>query len=1112
MDFIKISEKKIYQGRLESSSGSENESQSAERILDPSGYWCTKKRTTPIKEFVIIDFEEEIPFDYIKLTSSVNGTSTFPRGYRLEGGSDGKEWKCLYSETDATLSSTEHEISLPLNRLRYLKLVINESAVLNGQYYSEIGNIEAGLSGFASIEASSSSEGHTAEQMIDGNSQTYWESELKQNSSREIIDIDLGKVFNVNKLVMASTIDGFPENFSVEVSTDTEIWTTVLQEKNFLCENGKKYFWEIGVVPARFLRIECLSSQLINRKFGIKISELEIYSAIMSFDHIHNLGDITPYASVFQAGMVKMARDGESLSGAVVQSTDGRLRDASTVFKGIVQLANDGDMSQGLVVQADDSRLQPATEMKPGIVRLAYNRETNPNAVVQSNDSRLQHADEENFGIMKLCPDGDYKEHSVVTGNDSRLQKATIRDYGITRLAEDGKAEAGSVVQSNDRRLKDATRHTKGIVRLAEDGEVSDDAVVLGSDKRLKDATIARKGIVELAEDGEDREGVVVQGNDRRLKDATIDNKGIVELADDGEDKPGVAVQGNDKRLKDATVAEKGIVQLAENGSSKAGMAVQGNDKRLKEASETATGIMKFAVDGGVEDLTAVQGSDKRLKDATTISKGIVELADDGEDREGVVVQGNDHRLKDATIDNKGIVELAEDGEDKPGVAVQGNDSRLREASTLAKGIVQFAEDGERSVTKAVQSSDKRLRHASETATGIMKFAVDGGDEDLTAVQGSDKRLKDATTISKGIVELAEDGEDREGVVVQGNDRRLQEATYSNAGIVKVAPDGEANEKSVVQSNDRRLYNKREPLPHEHDYAPLNHGFDSHAGTLVIRESRNELFKGVTPPSDGSAVIYGKNTSGEDHTIGITGVAGTETGEGKVSYGVLGHGRHVGVRGQAPGNDGTGAGVVGVSRFGVGGVFSSEHGYSLVADGSGKSLGEIDKNIPLVGDRKALLVEGFSDFNGTLHINGEEDKNDTPGGIVEMFEVDEVEYVSPGDLLIVNEKGNSLLSKSRNSYNRSVIGVVSGNPKIVIDNSGKKDKLYPVALGGKVLCKVDARNNPVNPGDLIVTSNTAGCGMTGKIDSFDKVGTVIGKALDRLDDGVDLIPVFIMHQ
>ena len=71
--------------------------------------------------------------------------------------------------------------------------------------------------------------------------------------------------------------------------------------------------------------------------------------------------------------------------------------------------------------------------------------------------------------------------------------------------------------------------------------------------------------------------------------------------------------------------------------------------------------------------------------------------------------------------------------------------------------------------------------------------------------------------------------------------------------------------------------------------------------------------------------------------------------------------------------------------------------------------------------------------------------------------------------------------------------------------------LQPVgfSLEGKTFCRVDSRERPVKPGDLIVTSDTPGCGMAGEIDSFDRIGTVIGKALDSISNTIGVISIFI---
>ena len=952
MEFINVSQKIFHQGIILSSSGSDSNLLKAENMLSDRGHWCTKKSNIATKEFAIIDFKKNVPVDYIKIAASQAGASTFPNSFRLEGSNDGQSWEVFYSENNTSLKANMHDLHLPLMIFRFLKILITDPAVLGSNYYSEIGRIEAGIYGIEKITASSHLALNTPEKLFDGNHDTYWESAQNNQSKIETLDIDLGKNFCINRIQLTSANEGFPENLHIETSIDNEIWITLIDEKNFDSEPNRTYTWKTDIRNIRYLRIEAHSKQLQNNKYGIKLSQISISAAPVEHLHTHTIGDISPHASVYHAGLVKLSRDGESTPGTVIQSTDSRLRDASTVFKGIVKLANNFETDPGLAVQANDLRLQPATEQKAGIVRLAYNKEIGSNAVVQANDTRLQNATGENFGIVRICNNGEYKENSVVSGNDSRLYKATTSSFGICKLSENGGTETGTVVQANDSRLSAASTYNKGIVKIASDGEVSEDAVVTSSDKRLKDATVS--------------------------------NKGIVELAGDGEDKAGVAVQGNDKRLKDATTLSKGIVELAENGEDKEGVAVQGNDKRLKDAS--------------------------------TLSKGIVELAENGEDKEGVVVQGND------------------------------------------------------------------------------------------------KRLKDASTLSKGIVELAENGEDREGVAVQGNDKRLKNASEKDTGIVRFAANGESAHNIAVQADDTRLNDKREPLPHEHNYAPIIHEYSSHAGTIAIKGEKNEPFYEITPPFDGASVIYGNNTSNKDFSIGVTGISGVLSKEKINSYGILGHSSHVGVRGQSSGHEGTGAGVTGASRFGAGGIFLSEHEYSLIADGTGSIINKFDNNLKLIGNGKALLVAGTSAFEGTINIKGDGKEKNFPGNTVELFETDEAEYISPGDILIVSEKGNSILSKAKKSYSKSVVGVVSGNPFIIINNSGKEEKLYPIVLTGKTLCKVDARNNPIKPGDLIVTSETTGCGMAGKIDSFDKIGTVIGKALHGLDDGIDLIPIFVTHQ
>ena len=66
----------------------------------------------------------------------------------------------------------------------------------------------------------------------------------------------------------------------------------------------------------------------------------------------------------------------------------------------------------------------------------------------------------------------------------------------------------------------------------------------------------------------------------------------------------------------------------------------------------------------------------------------------------------------------------------------------------------------------------------------------------------------------------------------------------------------------------------------------------------------------------------------------------------------------------------------------------------------------------------------------------------------------------------------------------------------------------PLALVGRVPCKVDATERPIKPGDLLVSSSTPGHAMkcTSKRPA---AGTVIGKALEGLEKGTGVIQVLV---
>ena len=83
---------------------------------------------------------------------------------------------------------------------------------------------------------------------------------------------------------------------------------------------------------------------------------------------------------------------------------------------------------------------------------------------------------------------------------------------------------------------------------------------------------------------------------------------------------------------------------------------------------------------------------------------------------------------------------------------------------------------------------------------------------------------------------------------------------------------------------------------------------------------------------------------------------------------------------------------------------------------------------------------------------------------------------------------------------------------IVPDNQpGKQSNLLPVALLGKIYCKVDSACTPVDTGDLLTTSPTDGYDMKAG-DSTRSFGSVLYKALRLLCKGKNPIPDLVAPQ
>lgn len=131
----------------------------------------------------------------------------------------------------------------------------------------------------------------------------------------------------------------------------------------------------------------------------------------------------------------------------------------------------------------------------------------------------------------------------------------------------------------------------------------------------------------------------------------------------------------------------------------------------------------------------------------------------------------------------------------------------------------------------------------------------------------------------------------------------------------------------------------------------------------------------------------------------------------------------------------------------------------------------------------------------------------------EDFDVEDPTGTEPGTVMVIGDE--SRLRVSEQEYDRRVAGVIAGGgdhgPGIVLGRGRGAVGRLPVALIGRVLCKVDAGRSGIDVGDLLTTSQVRGHAMKAA-DSARAVGAIIGKALKRLDSGQGLIPVLVSLQ
>jgi hypothetical protein len=273
----------------------------------------------------------------------------------------------------------------------------------------------------------------------------------------------------------------------------------------------------------------------------------------------------------------------------------------------------------------------------------------------------------------------------------------------------------------------------------------------------------------------------------------------------------------------------------------------------------------------------------------------------------------------------------------------------------------------------------------------------------------------------------------------------------------------------------------------------------------------------IIASSEGRGVI-GASTEGQGiwgQSVKSTGVVGISTdGHGvqaesttaTASIGKSGSG--IGVHGASTSN----SGVLGTTESGIGVHGATDTGEAaLRGDHHADGFAGVFNGQVLV--TKDLQVHGDARLAKDLHVEG--DVQLVGADVAEQFEVDGVgdpDGVESGSVMVLT--GDDRVRVCDRSYDRRVAGVLSGaggyRPAVVLDRRST-DGRRPLALVGKVWCKVDADLAPVSVGDLLTTSPTPGHAMRAD-DPARAFGAVLGKALADVRVGRSLIPILVSMQ
>ncbi len=248
------------------------------------------------------------------------------------------------------------------------------------------------------------------------------------------------------------------------------------------------------------------------------------------------------------------------------------------------------------------------------------------------------------------------------------------------------------------------------------------------------------------------------------------------------------------------------------------------------------------------------------------------------------------------------------------------------------------------------------------------------------------------------------------------------------------------------------------------------------AGVWAVLGSQNDVDQSKNSGLDITAAVVAKSFLGSD-AVNAQSVNGR---------GVYGHSSaQQGVVGESDSNEG------------LTGITHNKAVAAVSAHNPGGRAGFFDGDVKVTGQVMAETLTASVDI-----VLGAD--------CAEEFDLAPSEAGEPGTVMVIDEA--QCLTACSVAYDQRVTGVIAGagdySPGLILDRRVSKYERRPIALLGKVYCKVDAAHGPIQVGDLLTTSPNPGHAMKAS-DRSRAFGATIGKALRSFPAGTGLIPILV---